>query len=105
MTEEQANLIIEVAEQLRLRPQMYFGDNYEYEDIVNFLTGFHVALTIMKIKLPRPEDKEDGWNTSFNYVCYPSEEQSKRLSKQEIIDKILLIEIDAWKTFLNDLIK
>jgi len=105
MTKESVEQIIKTLELVHRRPSMYFGENYNFETIIHYLHGFHMALFLMNIEFPRPDNEKDGWDTSYYYVNYPSKAQAEMLSDEYIIERIFSVEIKMWKTFRDNLEK
>ncbi len=105
MTKENVENIIEILEHVHKKPSMYFGHNYNFETIIHYLHGFHMALFSLKLKFPRPYNDKDGWDTSYYYVNYPHKEQAEKLSDEYIIERIFSIEIEMWKNFRDSLEK
>jgi hypothetical protein len=103
MTKENVEKIIEILEHVRKKPSMYFGYNYNFETIVHYLRGFHMALFSLNLQFPRPLNEKDGWYTSYYCVNYPNKEQAEMLQDEYIIERIFTVEIEMWKSFRDSL--
>lgn len=95
--------IIEWFENVRIRPQMFFGD-VTYQSIGNGLYWFHMAFRHLSFEIDPKFDvgKARGWKS--NAMGYLHDFQRKGLSEEEMADELLVIEIESWKRLREKLL-
>lgn len=103
MQPSQIRRIIEVLESARTRKQMYFQP-VNVEATVNFLNGFKLLLFCLEMEMPHAVYaqvyQQRGWEYTARGVWIDMQE--RQMTEESIIDELLTLEIQAWKSILDN---
>ncbi len=105
MNKELASKIIEAFENVLARPLMYFG-KYDTDVVIAFTHGFYMSLNITNQSSPSLDAKifaakNRGWK--FNALGIIPHMKEKKLTSEEMVKELILLEIETWKLFRNTL--
>lgn len=106
MEQEKIERIIECLENFQKRPQMFAGGNGDIDAIRSFLNGFHFAFfaafdyrITMWDEFQKAHEKLD---LKFNTLGFEGQLLAQGISKEEIIQKIIQVEIETWKLIRDE---
>jgi hypothetical protein len=95
--------IIEWFENIKTRPQMFYGENDNPWLVENGMYWFHMAFTHLGYNFQPKENEIVKRNLHKNSLGLSHQLKNKELSNEEIVKEIIDIEIENWKQLLKEL--
>lgn len=105
MEQEKIERIIEQLENIKTRPAMCIGNTEDVEALIHFFHGYSAAIFIIEgdrmptLDVYHETQRRRGWQISALGIV--PEMKEKGFSDAEIVQELITIEIEAWKTLLQ----
>jgi hypothetical protein len=104
MEREKIERIIEQLENIKSRPASFIGNAGDEEALIHFFHGYSAAIFIIEgermpiLDVYHKIHKRKGWQ--INALGIAPQMKEKGFSGVEIVQELITIEIEAWKTLL-----